>query len=129
MEEDCRQKEEERVTLELELTEVKENLKKALSGGVSLGLTIQPKSGSSGLQVRKRPVTILFYDSCPHHFISLVCLCVFSHLRCCGGPKSLRLSPAVTLATQSLARCRSTAPHCSAGIPQIKSLPQSEDTS
>lgn len=52
MEEDCRQKEEERVNLELELTEVKESLKKALSGGVTLGLTIQPKAGSSGLQVR-----------------------------------------------------------------------------
>lgn len=52
MEEDCRQKEEERVTLELEMTEVKESLKKALSGGVTLGLTIQPKGGSSGLQVR-----------------------------------------------------------------------------
>ncbi|XP_071334421.1 actin filament-associated protein 1 isoform X2 [Trachinotus anak] len=50
VEEDCRQKEEERVNLELELTEVKENLKKALSGGVTLGLTIEPKSGSSGLQ-------------------------------------------------------------------------------
>lgn len=52
MEEDCRQKEEERVNLELELTEVKESLKKALSGGVTLGLTIEPKAGSSGLQVR-----------------------------------------------------------------------------
>lgn len=52
MEEDCRQKEEERVNLELELTEVKESLKKALSGGVTLGLTIEPKAGSSGPQVR-----------------------------------------------------------------------------
>lgn len=52
MEEDCRQKEEERVNLELELTEVKESLKKALSGGVTLGLTIEPKAGSSSLQVR-----------------------------------------------------------------------------
>lgn len=52
MEEDCRQKEEERVNLELEMTEVKESLKKALSGGVTLGLTIEPKAGSSGLQVR-----------------------------------------------------------------------------
>ncbi|XP_023279609.1 actin filament-associated protein 1 isoform X2 [Seriola lalandi dorsalis] len=50
VEEDCRQKEEERVNLELELTEVKESLKKALSGGVTLGLTIEPKAGSSGLQ-------------------------------------------------------------------------------
>ncbi|XP_008286157.1 actin filament-associated protein 1 isoform X1 [Stegastes partitus] len=50
VEDDCRQKEEERVNLELELTEVKESLKKALSGGVSLGLTIEPKAGSLGLQ-------------------------------------------------------------------------------
>ncbi|XP_062240392.1 actin filament-associated protein 1 isoform X2 [Platichthys flesus] len=50
LEEQCRQKEEERVNLELELTEVKESLKKALSGGVTLGLTIEPKAGSSGLQ-------------------------------------------------------------------------------
>ncbi|XP_028285020.1 actin filament-associated protein 1 isoform X2 [Parambassis ranga] len=50
VEEECRKKEEERVNLELELTEVKESLKKALSGGVTLGLTIEPKSGSPGLQ-------------------------------------------------------------------------------
>ncbi|XP_038586608.1 actin filament-associated protein 1 isoform X2 [Micropterus salmoides] len=50
VEEDCRQKEEERVNLELELTEVKESLKKALNGGVTLGLTIEPKAGSPGLQ-------------------------------------------------------------------------------
>ncbi|KAF7207014.1 actin filament-associated protein 1 isoform X3 [Nothobranchius furzeri] len=47
VEDECKQKEEERVTLELELTEVKESLKKALSGGVTLGLTIEPKAGSS----------------------------------------------------------------------------------
>lgn len=52
VEDECKQKEEERVNLELELTEVKESLKKALSGGVTLGLTIEPKPGSSGLQVR-----------------------------------------------------------------------------
>ncbi|KAA8579277.1 hypothetical protein FQN60_017493, partial [Etheostoma spectabile] len=50
VEEDCRQREEERVNLELELTEVKESLKKALSGGVTLGLTIEPKAGSSRVQ-------------------------------------------------------------------------------
>ncbi|KAM4612397.1 actin filament-associated protein 1 [Polymixia lowei] len=49
-EEECKQKEEERVNLELEMTEVKESLKKALSGGVTLGLTIEPKAGSSGPQ-------------------------------------------------------------------------------
>ncbi|XP_042257504.1 actin filament-associated protein 1 isoform X1 [Thunnus maccoyii] len=50
VEDECRQREEERVNLELELTEVKESLKKALSGGVTLGLTIEPKAGSSDLQ-------------------------------------------------------------------------------
>ncbi|XP_069015218.1 actin filament-associated protein 1 isoform X3 [Embiotoca jacksoni] len=50
VENECKVKEEERVNLELEITEVKESLKKALSGGVTLGLTIEPKGGSSGLQ-------------------------------------------------------------------------------
>ncbi|CAL9694503.1 unnamed protein product [Knipowitschia caucasica] len=50
VEEECRLKEEERVNLELEMTEVKESLKKALSGGVTLGLTIEPKTSSSALQ-------------------------------------------------------------------------------
>lgn len=56
VEEECKEKEEERVSLELELTEVKENLKKAQSGGVTLGLSIQPRTQSPrtqspGLQV------------------------------------------------------------------------------
>ncbi|XP_056883261.1 actin filament-associated protein 1 isoform X2 [Takifugu flavidus] len=66
-EEECKQKEEECVNLELELTEVKENLKKALSGGVTLGLTIQPKSGSSGLQspaVSRRTLESSPFSSC-----------------------------------------------------------------
>ncbi|XP_051968255.1 actin filament-associated protein 1-like isoform X2 [Xyrauchen texanus] len=50
VEEECKLKEEERVNLELEMTEVKESLKKALNGGVSLGLTIEPKTGSSSPQ-------------------------------------------------------------------------------
>ncbi|XP_077445475.1 actin filament-associated protein 1 isoform X6 [Stigmatopora argus] len=50
VEDECRHKEEERVNLELELTEVKGSLKKALSGGVTLGLTIQPKSASAPVQ-------------------------------------------------------------------------------
>ncbi|KAK6292202.1 hypothetical protein J4Q44_G00379870 [Coregonus suidteri] len=50
VEDECKLKEEERVSLELELTEVKESLKKALSGGVTLGLTIEPKSGTSSPQ-------------------------------------------------------------------------------
>uniref|UniRef100_A0AAQ4QF48 Actin filament-associated protein 1 n=1 Tax=Gasterosteus aculeatus aculeatus TaxID=481459 RepID=A0AAQ4QF48_GASAC len=56
VEEDCRQKEQERVNMELEMTEVKESLKKALSGGVTLGLTIEPKAGSSGIQSCSLPV-------------------------------------------------------------------------
>ncbi|NXB97832.1 AFAP1 protein, partial [Orthonyx spaldingii] len=44
LEEECKQKEAERVNLELELTEVKESLKKALAGGITLGLAIEPKS-------------------------------------------------------------------------------------
>uniref|UniRef100_A0A3B1KHV9 Actin filament-associated protein 1 n=1 Tax=Astyanax mexicanus TaxID=7994 RepID=A0A3B1KHV9_ASTMX len=50
VEEECKLKEEERVNLELELTEVKESLKKALNGGVTLGLTIEPKTSSSSPQ-------------------------------------------------------------------------------
>nr|XP_005156285.1 actin filament-associated protein 1 isoform X3 [Danio rerio] len=50
VEDECKLKEEERVSLELELTEVKESLKKALNGGVTLGLTIEPKTGSSSPQ-------------------------------------------------------------------------------
>lgn len=50
VEDDSRQREEERVNLELELTEVKESLKKALSGGVTLGLTIEPKTTGSAVQ-------------------------------------------------------------------------------
>lgn len=46
-------KEDERVNLELEMTEVKESLKKALNGGVTLGLTIEPKTSSSSPQVCK----------------------------------------------------------------------------
>lgn len=56
VEDECRKREEERVNLELELTEVKESLKKALSGGVTLGLTIEPKAGCSTNQVR--PATL-----------------------------------------------------------------------
>lgn len=51
LEEECKAKEAERVNLELELTEVKESLKKALAGGITLGLAIEPKSGTSSPQV------------------------------------------------------------------------------
>lgn len=67
VEEECKQKEEERVTLELELTEVKESLKKALSGGVTLGLTIEPKSGTSSPQspvLRRRTQESSPFSSC-----------------------------------------------------------------
>ncbi|KAL8194316.1 UNVERIFIED_CONTAM: Actin filament-associated protein 1 [Gekko kuhli] len=50
LEEECKVKESERVSLELELTELKENLKKALAGGITLGLAIEPKSGTSSAQ-------------------------------------------------------------------------------
>ncbi|XP_006875367.1 PREDICTED: actin filament-associated protein 1 isoform X1 [Chrysochloris asiatica] len=50
LEEDCKQKEAERVNLELELSEVKQSLKKALAGGITLGLAIEPKSGTSSPQ-------------------------------------------------------------------------------
>ncbi|XP_029932079.1 actin filament-associated protein 1 isoform X6 [Myripristis murdjan] len=67
VEEECKQKEEERVNLELELTEVKESLQKALSGGVTLGLTIGPKAGSSGPQspvVQRRTQESSPFSSC-----------------------------------------------------------------
>lgn len=51
LEEECKQKEAERVSLELELTEVKESLRKALAGGITLGLAIEPRSGTSSPQV------------------------------------------------------------------------------
>ncbi|XP_039607360.1 actin filament-associated protein 1 isoform X5 [Polypterus senegalus] len=50
LEDECKKKEQERVNLELELTEVKDSLKKALNGGITLGLTIEPKSGTSSPQ-------------------------------------------------------------------------------
>lgn len=51
LENECKLKEGERVNLELELTEVKESLKKAMSGGVTLGLAIEPKNETSRPQV------------------------------------------------------------------------------
>uniref|UniRef100_A0A452RGQ8 Actin filament-associated protein 1 n=1 Tax=Ursus americanus TaxID=9643 RepID=A0A452RGQ8_URSAM len=50
LEEECKLKEAERVNLELELTDVTESLKKALAGGVTLGLAIEPRSGTSSPQ-------------------------------------------------------------------------------
>ncbi|KAI4900291.1 hypothetical protein NFI96_010562 [Prochilodus magdalenae] len=67
VEDECKKKEEERVSLELELTEVKESLKKALNGGVTLGLTIEPKTSSSSPQspvLMKRTVDNSPISSC-----------------------------------------------------------------
>ncbi|XP_072523672.1 actin filament-associated protein 1 isoform X2 [Salminus brasiliensis] len=67
VEDECKLKEEERVNLELELTEVKESLKKALNGGVTLGLTIEPKTSSSSPQspvLMKRTVDNSPISSC-----------------------------------------------------------------
>lgn len=44
LEEQCRQKEERRVDLELKLTEVKERLKQSLAGGPALGLAVTSKA-------------------------------------------------------------------------------------
>ncbi|XP_077136209.1 actin filament-associated protein 1 isoform X4 [Ranitomeya variabilis] len=67
LEEECKVKETERVNLELELTEVKENLKKAMAGGITLGLAIEPKSGTSRSQspvLRHRTVENSPISSC-----------------------------------------------------------------
>lgn len=44
LEEQCRQKEERRVDLELQLSEVKEQLKQSLAGGPALGLAVTSKA-------------------------------------------------------------------------------------
>ncbi|KAM3938655.1 actin filament-associated protein 1 isoform 3-T3 [Leptodactylus fuscus] len=67
LEEECKVKEGERVSLELELTEVKENLKKAMAGGITLGLAIEPKNGTSRPQspvLRHRTVENSPISSC-----------------------------------------------------------------
>ncbi|XP_053314224.1 actin filament-associated protein 1 isoform X1 [Spea bombifrons] len=67
LEEECKLKEGERVSLELELTEVKESLKKAMAGGITLGLTIEPKTGTSRPQspvLRQRTVENSPISSC-----------------------------------------------------------------
>lgn len=51
LEEACKQREAQRVSLELELTEVQESLRKALAGGVTLGLAIEPRPGAASPQV------------------------------------------------------------------------------
>ncbi|CAL8326667.1 unnamed protein product [Lota lota] len=81
VEDECKQKEEERVTLELEMTEVQESLKKALSGGVTLGLTIEPKAGSSTPQspaVVRRTLESSPFSSCDTSDTESLCLPVNS---------------------------------------------------
>uniref|UniRef100_A0A8C5CMD3 Actin filament-associated protein 1 n=1 Tax=Gadus morhua TaxID=8049 RepID=A0A8C5CMD3_GADMO len=81
VEDECKQKEEERVTLELEMTEVQESLKKALSGGVTLGLTIEPKSGSSTPQspvAVRRTLESSPFSSCDTSDTESLCLPVNS---------------------------------------------------
>ncbi|XP_060044510.1 actin filament-associated protein 1 isoform X2 [Erinaceus europaeus] len=50
LEEECRQREAERVSLELELTGVRESLRQALAGGITLGLAIEPRPGACSPQ-------------------------------------------------------------------------------
>ncbi|KAM4809310.1 actin filament-associated protein 1 isoform 1-T1 [Rhinophrynus dorsalis] len=67
LEDECKQKESERVNLELELTEVKESLKKAMAGGITLGLAIEPKTETSRPQspvLRHRTVENSPISSC-----------------------------------------------------------------
>ncbi|KAM4049768.1 actin filament-associated protein 1 isoform 3-T3 [Anomaloglossus baeobatrachus] len=67
LEEECKLKETDRVNLELELTEVKESLKKAMAGGITLGLAIEPKNGTSRPQspvLRHRTVENSPISSC-----------------------------------------------------------------
>ncbi|CAL8376518.1 unnamed protein product [Boreogadus saida] len=81
VEDECKQKEEERVTLELEMTEVQESLKKALSGGVTLGLTIEPKSASSTPQspvAVRRTLESSPFSSCDTSDTESLCLPVNS---------------------------------------------------
>lgn len=66
LEEQCRQKEERRVDLELKLTEVKERLKQSLAGGPALGLAVTSKAengvripSSSLSQLQLPPATVL----------------------------------------------------------------------
>ncbi|GCB60459.1 hypothetical protein scyTo_0012745 [Scyliorhinus torazame] len=59
LEEKCKDKETERVELELKLTQVKENLKKVIARGAEISLSIDSRSDSSGLQVLGR---ILFLE-------------------------------------------------------------------
>lgn len=73
LEDKCKKKEDEWVNLELELTEVKESLKKALSGGVSLGLTIEPKAVSSNFQVRPQCSVVTLRFVCQRWCVESCC--------------------------------------------------------
>ncbi|KAM8972038.1 actin filament-associated protein 1-like 1 [Pelodytes ibericus] len=61
IEEQCKDNEKCRVELELQLTEVKENLKKSLAGGQSLGLSVTCKTDSTAPKVQQeteRPMPV-----------------------------------------------------------------------
>ncbi|XP_038651435.1 actin filament-associated protein 1-like 1 isoform X4 [Scyliorhinus canicula] len=65
LEEKCKDKETERVELELKLTQVKENLKKAIARGAEISLSIDSRSDSSGLQAEN--------NYTEHHFLPVNC--------------------------------------------------------
>uniref|UniRef100_K7GBX3 Actin filament-associated protein 1-like 1 n=1 Tax=Pelodiscus sinensis TaxID=13735 RepID=K7GBX3_PELSI len=66
LEEQCKGKEEQRVDLELKLTEVKDQLKQSLAGGPALGLTVPSKAenGETGNKPNGSPVEHLVPVNC-----------------------------------------------------------------
>ncbi|XP_032559203.1 actin filament-associated protein 1-like 1 isoform X1 [Chiroxiphia lanceolata] len=66
LEEQCRQKEERRVDLELKLTEVKEQLKQSLAGGPALGLAVTTKAENG--EATNKP-----NGSPPEHLVPVNC--------------------------------------------------------
>uniref|UniRef100_A0A663MRP0 Actin filament-associated protein 1-like 1 n=1 Tax=Athene cunicularia TaxID=194338 RepID=A0A663MRP0_ATHCN len=66
LEEQCRQKEERRVDLELKLTEVKEQLKQSLAGGPALGLAVTSKAENG--EATNKP-----NGSPPEHLVPVNC--------------------------------------------------------
>nr|XP_009921758.1 PREDICTED: actin filament-associated protein 1-like 1 [Haliaeetus albicilla] len=66
LEEQCRQKEERRVDLELKLSEVKEQLKQSLAGGPALGLAVTGKAENG--EAANKP-----NGSPPEHLVPVNC--------------------------------------------------------
>uniref|UniRef100_A0A8C4WEA3 Actin filament-associated protein 1 n=1 Tax=Gopherus evgoodei TaxID=1825980 RepID=A0A8C4WEA3_9SAUR len=66
LEEQCKGKEEQRVDLELKLTEVKDRLKQSLAGGPALGLTVTSKAenGETGNKLNGNPTEHLVPVNC-----------------------------------------------------------------